>query len=328
MKKLLTLLLSLAMILTTGTAVFAEEGGPTSPYTIESVEEPDNSVDINVYAQYKNGDDVTKFGDSTYNVVVTWSIDNPISFTKKNVQVYKWDASQFKYVVQDDEVDPVVDYTGSDGNKTSTVDIQVKNLSDAKVYAEITYVQEKDSSDKAVSKIAGVEEADITSTFNSNSSKVLDDIFGGATITSTKGFEELIVKEWYWKHYAKNFWMVANDNYAASDLITKLTTCSANAPYNNTYKDTFVSLKNAGKLSTTSDLLKLLADDETLLDSDKTNFEAILGDDAPKIVYKVNGTKVMLTEDGEKFVASKDVNTNVKIGHFNVKVSVANNEEN
>lgn len=325
MKKLLTVLLSLAMILTTGTVAFAEEGTtPTSPYTIESVEDPGNSVDINVYAQYQNGDDVTTFGESTYNVVVTWSIDNPISFTKKNVQVYKWNPSQFKYVVQDDEVDPVVDYTGSDGNKTSTVDIQVKNLSDAKVYAEITYVQEKDSSDKAVSKIAGVEEADITSTFNSNSSKVLDDIFGGATITSTKDFEELIVKEWYWKHYAKNFWMVANDNYVASDLITKLTTSNTGAPYYNTYKDKFVSLKNAGKLSTTSDLLKLLVDDETLLDSGKTNFEAILGDDAPEIVYKVNGTKVMLTKDGEKFVASKDVNTNVKIGHFNVKVSVPN----
>lgn len=122
MKKLLSMILALAMVLALSTTVFAEDV-PSDNITGET--------SMNVTANY-TATGPTSFGDTVYSVTVAWNQTGTLSYNA-GTTVYKWNAAETKYE-EDSGSSSHASWTVTDAKVTVTV----TNKSNAKINALIT----------------------------------------------------------------------------------------------------------------------------------------------------------------------------------------------
>lgn len=122
MKKLLSMILALAMVLALSTTVFAEDV-PSDNIT--------GDMSMNVTAEYTATDPIS-FGDKVYSVTVAWNQTGTLSYNA-GTTVYKWNAAETKYEEDSDSSSPA-GWTVTDAKVTVTV----TNKSNAKIKASIT----------------------------------------------------------------------------------------------------------------------------------------------------------------------------------------------
>ncbi len=117
MKKIMSLVLALALVLSMGVTVFAEE-------TIVENTTGDGSKNIDVTAKYEAGNE--EWGGVKYYVTISWTETNDLKY-KDNTVTYKWDTDGMKYKAE----------TGTDGAfaGTDAIEVTVKNKSNAAITA-------------------------------------------------------------------------------------------------------------------------------------------------------------------------------------------------
>ena len=93
MKKIMSLVLALALVLSMGVTVFAAES--TNPTTVKNEDIDNNNTNIEVIAEYTAGD--KKYGGDKYYVTISWTEQNTLAY-KDNTVTYNWDTSNMKYV--------------------------------------------------------------------------------------------------------------------------------------------------------------------------------------------------------------------------------------
>lgn len=119
MKKIMSLVLALALVLSMGVTVFAADNSTTIDNETGS-----GSQDVEVKAGYEAGDE--KWGGVKYYVTISWNETNGLKY-KDNTVTYKWDTTGMKYTAE----------TGTDGAfaGTDAIKVTVKNQSNAAITA-------------------------------------------------------------------------------------------------------------------------------------------------------------------------------------------------
>lgn len=117
MKKIMSLVLALALVLSMGVTVFAEE-------TIVDNTTGNGSKDIDVTAKYEAGDKA--WGGEKYYVTISWSETNNLKY-KDNTVTYNWNTTDMKYE----------ESKGADGAFTGTdvITVNVENKSNMAITA-------------------------------------------------------------------------------------------------------------------------------------------------------------------------------------------------
>lgn len=323
MKKLLTILLSLAMILSMGTVTFAEE-----EETIESVDDSSNSVDIDVMADLVDGTIGDTIGAPTYNVVVTWTYDGNISGIKNESTVYLWNSETFSYDIVDEEHS----FSGlayKDGDDTrenysySKVKIDVDNKSDAMVKVAITYVPVENSASKPCSMITEDFTDNSTQSFNIANDSTLDSMFGeGLAGKSLDEFDKYVFNLYTEEGYGIACDAFGAEEFEENDINGLITWLKADSTASGAVCPAY---EKFGELAPedASDLLRIYAENyDTDLNLGYSLHDLI---NSSHLTKRTTGdTYVKLTEYGEEYLMSKDASNDIKVGHFNVKVSVPN----
>ena len=124
MKKFLSLLLALTMVLSLGTVVFAADDA-----TVTSVTEGSNtaSIDITATANVTGGN----YADIAYSVKVEWTV-GALELDIDNTELYTWDAATLKYV-------KAIPAAANFETKTVDATITLTNSSNAAVNYAIAY---------------------------------------------------------------------------------------------------------------------------------------------------------------------------------------------
>lgn len=129
MKKIMSLVLALALVLSMGVTVFAEEATDPTTATVGNGSETlpaDNNTKVEVKAQYTTGEN--KNAGTRYYVTLSWTVASTLSYTDKST-TYTWDTTNMKYVST----------TNNDAkwleSGTATVNLTVENRSNAEITA-------------------------------------------------------------------------------------------------------------------------------------------------------------------------------------------------
>ena len=126
MKKIMSLVLALALVLSMGVTVFAEEATVgDSTGTI-----PANSNTVNVTAKYEAGENVS--AGTKYLVNVSWNVSGTLTY-KDKTKTYTWNTNDMQYQLT---------HTAETGTWTgdATVDLTVTNKSNADISVECSDV--------------------------------------------------------------------------------------------------------------------------------------------------------------------------------------------
>lgn len=120
MKKIMSLVLALALVLSMGVTVFAEE-------TIVDNTTGEGSKNIDVTAKYEAGSKVC--GGDKYYVTISWTETNTLTY-KDNTVTYNWDPNKMQYAPT----------TGDDGkfNGQDVITVKVENRSNKAITANCT----------------------------------------------------------------------------------------------------------------------------------------------------------------------------------------------
>ena len=136
MKKIMSLVLALALVLSMGVTVFADEGTDPTTATVGNGSETlpaDNETKVEVKAQYNAGEN--KNAGTRYYVTLSWTVTSTLSYTDKST-TYTWDTANMKYV-------PTANNDAKwQDNGTATVELTVENRSNAIITAtcsDVTY---------------------------------------------------------------------------------------------------------------------------------------------------------------------------------------------
>lgn len=175
MKKIMSLVLALALVLSMGVTVFAEEATVgDSTGTI-----PANSNTVNVTANYVAGKNVS--AGTKYLVNVSWNVSGTLTYTDKT-KTYTWSTTDMKYELTD---------TAETGTWTgdATVDLTVTNKSNADISVECSDVTKAAgltmtaTFDKQTFDVKTAAPAEVTDT----SVKVADPVTAKLTISDVSG---------------------------------------------------------------------------------------------------------------------------------------------
>lgn len=112
MKKIMSLVLALALVLSMGVTVFAEES--------DTVETVPGSKNIDVTAKYEAGNKA--WGGEKYYVIISWTEANSLKY-KDNTVTYNWNTTDMKYEESKDTDGAFV----SDGKDVITVKVENKS---------------------------------------------------------------------------------------------------------------------------------------------------------------------------------------------------------
>ena len=135
MKKIMSLVLALALVLSMGVTVFADETTDPTTATVGNGSETlpaDNETKVEVKAQYKAGEN--KNAGTRYYVTLSWTVTSTLSYTDKST-TYTWDTANMKYVPTTND-----DAKWLDGG-IATVELTVENRSNAAITAACSDVK-------------------------------------------------------------------------------------------------------------------------------------------------------------------------------------------
>lgn len=175
MKKIMSLVLALALVLSMGVTVFAEEATVgDSTGTI-----PANSNTVSVTAKYEAGENFS--AGTKYLVNVSWNVNGTLTY-KDKTKTYTWDTTGMHYQLT---------HTAETGTWTgdATVDLTVTNKSNADISVQCSDVKMATGLnmtaqfDKQTFDVKTAAPADVTDT----SVKVADPVTAKLTISDVSG---------------------------------------------------------------------------------------------------------------------------------------------
>lgn len=175
MKKIMSLVLALALVLSMGVTVFAGEATVgDSTGTI-----PANSNTVNVTAKYEAGENVS--AGTKYLVNVSWNVSGTLTY-KDKTKTYTWNTNDMQYQLT---------HTAETGTWTgdATVDLTVTNKSNADISVECSDVTKPAGLnmtaqfDKQMFDVKTAAPADVTDI----SVKVADPVTATLTISNVSG---------------------------------------------------------------------------------------------------------------------------------------------
>lgn len=122
----MSLVLALALVLSMGVTVFAEENSGSTTVT-DPTNPENNSKSIDVTAKYEAGNKV--YGGDQYYVTISWTETNTLTY-KDNTVTYNWDPNKMQYAPT----------TGDDGkfNGQDVITVKVENRSNKAITANCT----------------------------------------------------------------------------------------------------------------------------------------------------------------------------------------------
>ena len=175
MKKIMSLVLALALVLSMGVTVFAGEATVgDSTGTI-----PENSNTVNVTAKYEAGENVS--AGTKYLVNVSWTVNSTLTY-KDKTKTYTWKTTDMHY--EHTDTAEAGTWSGS-----ATVDLTVTNKSNADISVQCSDVIKATGLnmtaqfDKQTFDVATVAPADVTDT----TVKVADPVTAKLTISNVSG---------------------------------------------------------------------------------------------------------------------------------------------